>query len=216
MVIFSLVFGRFAQLPSDGFPYPIFTFVGLLPWQLFSRALSDASQSIVSNQQMVSKIYFPRIFLPASTVLASLVDFAIAFIILLGMMAYYGIAPTWRILVLPVFIVAAIFSALSVGMWLSAVNVQYRDIKYITPFIVQFWLYATPVAYSSSLFPEIWRPFLGLNPMAGVVDGFRWALLGQQIESTPLIYISLVTILVLLVGGLAYFQKMEQTFADVI
>ena len=216
MVVFSLIFGRFANLPSDGFPYPIFTYVGLLPWQLFSRALSDASQSLVSNQHMISKIYFPRIFLPASTVIASLVDFAIAFLILLGMMAFYGIAPTWRTLLLPVFILAALLSAMAVGMWLSAFNVKYRDIKYVTPFIVQFWLYATPVAYSSSLFPEAWRPILGLNPMAGVVDGFRWALLGQQVDSSPLIIVSLVTVVLFLAGGLFYFQKVEQTFADVI
>jgi lipopolysaccharide transport system permease protein len=216
MVVFSLVFGRFAQLPSDGFPYPVFTYVGLLPWQLFSRALSDASQSLVSNRQMVSKIYFPRIFLPASTVIASLVDFAIAFLILLVMMMFYDIAPTWRTLALPIFIFAALLSALAVGTWLSAINVKYRDIKYVTPFLVQFWLYATPVAYSSSLFPEAWRPFLGLNPMAGVVDGFRWALLGQEINSTPLMAVSLVTIVLFLLGGLIYFQNVEQTFADVI
>ena len=216
MVVFSVIFGNFAKLPSDGFPYPIFTYVALLPWQLFSRALSDASQSLVSNQHMVSKIYFPRIFLPSSTVLASMVDFGIAFVILFGMMAFYGIAPTWRMLTLPLLIIAAVLSAIAIGLWLSAINVKYRDIKYITPFLVQMWLYATPVAYSTALFPEEWRPLLGLNPMAGVVDGFRWALLGQEIHSSPLIVVSLVTMVVLLVGGLIYFQNTEQTFADVI
>jgi len=216
MVVFSVIFGNFAKLPSDGFPYPIFAYVGLLPWQLFARALSDASQSLVSNQHMVSKIYFPRIFLPTSSVLAGLVDFSIAFVILFGMMAVYGIAPTWRWLALPLLILAALLSAIAVGLWLSAINVKYRDIKYITPFLVQMWLYATPVAYSSALFPEKYRPLLGLNPMAGVVDGFRWALLGQEVNSSPLILVSLVTIAVLLIGGLIYFQNTEQTFADVI
>jgi lipopolysaccharide transport system permease protein len=216
MVVFSVIFGNFAKLPSDGFPYPIFAYVGLLPWQLFARALSDASQSLVSNQHMVSKIYFPRIFLPTSSVLAGLVDFSIAFIILFGMMAVYGIAPTWRWLALPLLIMAALLCAIAIGLWLSAINVKYRDVKYITPFLVQIWLYATPVAYSSTLFPEQWRPLLGLNPMAGVVDGFRWALLGQEVSSSPLIIVSLVTIVVLLIGGLIYFQNTEQTFADVI
>lgn len=216
MVIFSVIFGRFANLPSEGFPYPIFTYVGLLPWQLFSRALTDTSQSLVSNQQMVSKIYFPRIFLPSSTVISSLVDFGIALVILFVMMGFYQIELTWRILTLPLFMLAAIASALAAGLWLSAINVKYRDIKYITPFLVQIWLYATPVAYSSTLFPEAWRPLLGLNPMAGVVDGFRWALLGQEISSSPLILVSMIVILFVLVSGLVYFQNTEQTFADVI
>lgn len=216
MVIFSVIFGRFANLPSEGFPYPIFTYVGLLPWQLFSRALTDTSQSLVSNQQMVSKIYFPRIFLPSSTVISSLVDFGIALVILFVMMGFYQIELTWRILTLPLFMLAAIASALAAGLWLSAINVKYRDIKYITPFLVQIWLYATPVAYSSTLFPEAWRPLLGLNPMAGVVDGFRWALLGQEISSSPLILVSMIVILFVLVTGLVYFQNTEQTFADVI
>ncbi|QYK50465.1 MAG: ABC transporter permease [Anaerolineales bacterium] len=216
MVLFSVVFGRFANLPSDGFPYPIFTFAGLLPWQLFSRALSDASQSLVNNQQMVSKIYFPRIFLPMSNVLSSLVDFGVAFIILLIMMVSYEITPSWRMLALPIFILAAIACATAAGLWLSAINVKYRDIKYITPFLVQIWLYATPVAYSSSLFPEQWRLLLGLNPMAGVIDGFRWALLGQEMSSNNLILVSMFVTIVFLVSGLIYFQNTEQTFADVI
>lgn len=216
MVVFSVIFGRFANLPSDGFPYPIFTYAGLLPWQLFSRALTDASQSLVSNQQMVSKIYFPRIFLPSASVFSSLVDFGVAFLILFVMMLFYGIAPTWRILVVPLLILAAVACALAAGLWLSAINVKYRDVKYITPFLVQIWLYATPVAYSSSLFPESWRPLLGLNPMAGVVDGFRWALLGQDVSNTPLMAVSALAILIFFVGGLIYFQNTEQTFADVI
>lgn len=215
MVVISVVFGRFAGLPSEG-PYPIFTYAALLPWQLFSRALSGASQSLISNQQMVSKTYFPRIFLPASTTLSSLVDFTIAFIILLGLLFYYGLPLTWRLLTLPVFVFVALISALGVGIWLSALNVKFRDVKYATPFLEQLWFYATPVAYASTLFPESWRPFLGLNPMAGVVEAFRWAILGQDFQSGSMIVVSGVVTLVLFLGGLIYFQNAEQTFADVI
>ncbi len=216
MVVFSFIFGRLAKLPSEGVPYPVFSYVALLPWQLFSRALSDASMSLVNSQQMVTKIYFPRIFLPAASILSGLVDFGIAFVILLGLMFYYGITPTWAAISLPFFILLALTTAMAVGMWLAALNVKYRDVKYVTPFLVQFWLYATPVAYSSTLFPEKWRLLLGLNPMAGVVDGFRWAMLGQQAQISPLVYVSLVMVLVLFISGLIYFQRTELTFADVI
>lgn len=216
MVVFSVIFGRLAKLPSEGIPYPVFSYVALLPWQLFSRALSDASMSLVNSQQMVTKIYFPRIFLPAASILSSLVDFGIAFVILLGLMFYYGITPTWAVVSLPFFILLALTTAMAVGMWLAALNVKYRDVKYVTPFLMQFWLYATPVAYSSTLFPEKWRPLLGLNPMAGVVDGFRWAMLGQQAQIGSLVYVSLVMVLVLFISGLIYFQRTELTFADVI
>jgi len=216
MVVFSVVFGRLAKLPSEGIPYPVFSYVALLPWQLFSRALSDASGSLVNNQQMVTKIYFPRLFLPAASILSGLVDFGIAFLILLGLMFYYGIKPTWAIVTLPILILLALTTAMAVGLWLAALNVKYRDVKYVTPFLVQFWLYATPVAYSSTLFPEKWRPLLGLNPMAGVVDGFRWAMLGQQAQISTLVYISLIIVVILFISGLIYFQHTELTFADVI
>lgn len=216
MVIFSVIFGGLAKFPSDGIPYPVFSFTALLPWGLFSRALSDASMSLVNNQQMVSKIYFPRIFLPTAVILSGLVDFGISFVMLIGLMFFYGITPTWTIIALPLFLLLAIMTAMAVGIWLAALNVRYRDVKYMTPFLVQVWLYTTPVAYSSSLFPEKWRLLLGLNPMAGVIDGFRWALLGQQTQISHLVYVSTIMVLLLFVSGLVYFQRTEQTFADVI
>lgn len=216
MIVFSIIFGRLAKLPTDGIPYPVFSFAALLPWQLFSRALSDASGSLVGSQQMITKVYFPRLFLPAASVLSGLVDFAIAFVVLLGLMLYYDIQPTLAILTLPLFLLLALITAMAVGMWLSALNVRYRDIKYVTPFLIQFWLYATPIAYSSSLIPQEWRALYGLNPMAGVVDGFRWALLGQQVNTSPLILVSVAMVLALFISGLIYFQRMELTFADVV
>lgn len=216
MVIFNIVFGKLANLPSDGIPYPIFSFTALLPWQLFSRALTDASSSLVNNQQFVTKIFFPRIFLPASSILSGLVDFMISLIILCGMMFYYHITFSLRILVLPILVLFAMLTSLAVGLWLSAFNVRYRDVKFTLPFLVQIWLYATPVAYSSSLFPEKFRALLGLNPMAGVVEGFRWALLGQQSTLSPMVWVSVIVVVFLFVGGLLYFQRMESTFSDVI
>ncbi|MBT3321283.1 MAG: ABC transporter permease [Anaerolineae bacterium] len=216
MVIFSIVFGKLAKLPSEGFPYPIFTYTALLPWQLFSRSLSDASASLISNKHMISKIYFPRIFLPISSILSSLVDFFIAFLVLLGMMVYYEIAITWRILFLPAFLLLAVISALAAGLWLSALNVRYRDIKYVTPFLLRVWLYATPIAYTSSLIPKEWELVYGLNPMVGIVNGFRWAILGQSIELSSLAIISTSVVLMFFISGLFYFQRMEQTFADLI
>jgi len=216
MIVFSIIYGKLGKLPSDGIPYPVFSFAALLPWQLFSRALGDASSSLITNQNMVTKISFPRLFLPSSSVLSGLVDFGISFLVLIGLMFFYHIQFSWHVLMLPVFIFMALLSVMAVGLWLSALNVQYRDIKYVTPFLIQIWLYATPIAYSSSLIPKAWKPLYGLNPMTGVVDGFRWALLGQahQIDST--FYISMVIILVLFVSGLIYFQRMEQTFADLV
>lgn len=216
MVIFSIVFGRLAKLPTDGIPYPIFNYAALLPWQLFSRALSDASSSLVNNQQFVTKIYFPRIFLPAASVLSGLVDFFIALIILFLMMFFYHISITFRLLVLIPLILFTLISSLSVSLWLSAVNVKYRDVKYTLPFLMQAWLYATPIVYSSSMVPEKWRLIYGLNPMAGVVEGFRWALLGQQSELGPMIGVSLLIVIILFLGGLVYFQKMETSFSDII
>jgi lipopolysaccharide transport system permease protein len=216
MVVFSLIFGKLARMPTDGIPYPIFSFTALLPWQLFSRALSDASSSLVTSQTMITKVYFPRILLPLASILSGVVDFAIALVILIGMMFYYRIQPTWAVLTLPLFIVMALATAMAVGLWLSALNVLYRDVKYVTPFLINFWLYATPVAYSSSLIPEGWRSLYGLNPLAGVVEGFRWALLGQTLNVGSLIFVSAAAVVVLLVAGLIYFQRMELTLADMV
>jgi len=216
MVLFSVIFGRLAKLPTEGFPYPIFSYTALLPWQLFARALGDASSSLVSNQNMITKLYFPRLFLPASSILSGLVDFGIAFLVLLAMMFYYRIPLSWQVLLLPVFLMLTIITAMAAGMWLSALNVRFRDVKYVTPFLIQFWLYATPVAYASSLIPQKWQLLYGLNPMVGVVDGFRWALLGRSFELVPMFFISVVVVLVFFATGLIYFQRMEQTFADLV
>ena len=216
MVVFSIFFGRLAGLPSDGIPYPVFAYAALLPWQLFAHALQESGNSLVANQHLITKVYFPRLVIPVSAVLAGLVDFGIAFVVLLGMMFYYGIVPTAAALTLPLFLLLAIMTALAVGLWLSALNVQYRDVRYTIPFLTQFWLYATPIAYSSSLIPEQWRALYGLNPMAGVVEGFRWALLGKTGGVGPLVFVSALVVVVLLVGGLVYFRRMEKTFADVV
>lgn len=216
MIVFSLFFGKLAKISSDGFPYPVFTFCALIPWQLFAFALNESSNSLVSNERLVTKVYFPRLAIPIAGVLAGLVDFTIAFVVLLGMMLFYGIVPTPAILLLPLFVLLAIATALAVGLWLSALNVQYRDVRYTIPFITQFWLFITPIAYPSSLVPEQWRALYGLNPMAGVVEGFRWALLGAKSGNGPLMLVSAAVVLVLLVGGLAYFRRMERTFADVV
>ena len=215
MVIFSVIFGQLAKLPSDGIPYPIFTFTALLPWQLFAFALTNSSNSLVGSQSLVSKVYFPRLVIPIASVLPGLVDFAFSFLILLVMMVYYHIPMNARMLTLPLFLALALASALAVGLWLSALNVEYRDIRYVVPFLTLFWQYLTPVAYSASLIPEKWRLLYGLNPMTGVVEGFRWALLGNG-HINGLIWVSLTIIIVLLVSGLVYFKRMEATFADVI
>jgi lipopolysaccharide transport system permease protein len=215
MLVFSLFFGRLAKLPSDGIPYPVFTFCALLPWQLFAHALTESSNSLVANERLITKVYFPRLVVPLSAVLGGLVDFAVAFVILLVMMFYYGIVPTWAIVTLPAFILLAIMTALGVGLWLSALNVKYRDVRYTINFMIQFWLFATPVAYSSSIVPERWRALYGLNPMAGVVDGFRWALLGKQ-PPGAMLAVSCGVVIAILIGGLYYFRRMEQEFADVV
>lgn len=216
MVVFSVVFGAFAKIPSDGIPYPVFAFAALLPWQLFANALGGAGNSLVSSQSLITKVYFPRLIVPLAAVLAGLPDFAIAFVVLLGLMVWYGIVPTLAILTLPLFLLLALATALAVGLWLAALNVQYRDVRYTIPFLTQFWLYATPVAYPSSLVPPQWRALYGLNPLAGVVEGFRWALLGKTEAPGPLLFVSLATVLALLVGGLVYFQRVEGNFADVV
>ena len=216
MVVFSIFFGQLAKIPSDGIPYPIFTYCALLPWQLFAHALNESSNSLVANQGLITKVYFPRLIIPVAPVLAGLIDFGIAFLVLIGMMLFYGIIPTFAIVTLPLFLILAVATALSVGLWLSALNVQYRDVRYTIPFLTQFWLFATPVAYSSSLVPESWRALYGLNPMAGVVEGFRWALLGKTEGPGALLAVSIIVVVALLIGGLYYFRRMEKTFADVV
>jgi len=216
MVIFSIVFGKLAKIPSDGIPYPIFTYCALLPWQFFSHALVESGNSLVTNQSLVTKVYFPRLIIPAAAVLAGLVDFGIAFLVLIGMMFYYGITPTSAIWTLPLFLMLAVGAALGVSLWLSALNVRYRDVRYAIPFLTQIWFFASPIAYPSSLVPEMWRPLYGLNPMAGVVEGFRWALLGQEGHPGELLFVSIAIVALILIGGLYYFRHMERTFADVI
>lgn len=216
MVIFTIFFGRLAKIPSDGLPYPIFAFTALLPWQLFSRALTDASTSLVVNERLITKVYFPRLLVPASAVLASLVDFAIALILLVGMMFYYGIVPTGAVWTLPLFILLALMTALGIGFWLSALDANYRDVRYTLPFLTQLWLFATPVVYPASMVPDKWRLLYGLNPMAGVVEGFRWALLGKGGGPDPLLAVSAIAVLITFVGGLYYFSRMEETLADVV
>ena len=216
MVVFSIFFGRLAKVPSDGLPYPIFAYCALLPWQLFAHSLGEAANSLVGSQSLITKVYFPRLVIPISAVLAGVVDFAIAFVVLLGMILYYGIAPTAAVMTLPLFVLLAVATALTAGFWLSALNVQYRDVRYTIPFLTQFWLFASPVVYPSSLVPEQWRVLYGLNPMAGVIEGFRWALLGKGSGPGPMLVVSVLVTVVLLVSGAYYFRRMEKTFADIV
>ncbi len=216
MIVFSIFFGRLAKIQSEGVPYPVFAFAALLPWQLFAYSLTEASNSILSNQNLVTKVYFPRLAIPVASTIAGLVDFAIAFVVLLCIMAYYRIVPGLAIFFAPFFILLAIVTALSVGLWLSALNVKYRDVRYVIPFLTQIWMFATPVAYPSSLLPEPWHTLYGLNPMAGVVEGFRWMLLGTGTGPGPMLAVSVAAVIVLFVGGLWYFRKMESTFADIV
>lgn len=217
MIVFSIVFGKLANLPSDGAPYPILVFAAMLPWQFFANALSECSNSLISNANLISKVYFPRLVVPASAVIVSFVDFMISGIILLGLMAWYDFVPSWRILTLPLFIAIAFAAAMGAGLWLAALNVQYRDFRYIVPFIVQFGLYISPVGFSSRIVPEEWRVVYSLNPMVGVIDGFRWAILGGESHLYgPGFMVSLALVGVLFVTGILYFRKMERTFADVI
>ena len=216
MLVFTLFFGRLAKVPSDGIPYPLFSYTALLPWQLFAYALTESSNSIVANERLITKVYFPRLFVPMASILAGLVDFVIAFILVIGMMVWYGVRPTWAVLTLPFFVIFAMVTAFGVGLWLSALNVQYRDVRYTLTFIVQFWLIASPVAYSSTLVPARWRPFYGLNPMAGVIEGFRWALLGKTQAPGAMLWVSVIVVALVLIGGLYYYRRMEKTFADVV
>ena len=216
MVVFSVVFGGFAKIPSDGVPYPIFAFAGLLPWNYFAGAFSRAGNSLVGSANLITKVYFPRLVIPIAATLAGLVDFAVAFLILLGMMLYYGIRPTAVIWALPLFLLLALACALAIGLWLAALNVRYRDVSYLIPFLVQIWMYASPVAYPSSLVPDRWRALYGLNPMAGVVEGFRSALLGTTSLDWTMLALSVCIVIVLLISGGFYFRRTERTFADVV
>ena len=216
MVVFSIFFGKLAQMPSDGVPYPVFAYCGLLPWQFFAHALTESGNSLVASQNLITKVYFPRLVIPLAAVLAGTVDFGIAFIILIAMMVAFHVVPTPAVVTLPLFLLLALATALAVGLWLSALNVRYRDVRYTIPFLTQFWLFATPVVYPSSLVPEPWRALYGLNPMAGVVEGFRWALLGNAPAPGPLLAVSIAVVVVLLISGLSYFHQTERTFADVI
>ena len=216
MVIFSLFFGRLAKVPSDGLPYPVFSYAALVPWTFFANALVQASNSLVLNANMVKKIYFPRLALPIASVLAGVLDFVLAFVVLLGIMFYYGLVPTVNIVWLPLFLLLALLTSLGVGLWLAAMNVQFRDVHYTIPFLTQAWLFVTPIAYPSSLVPEPWRTVYALNPMAGVVEGFRWALLGTDTAPGKMIIVSSLVALILFITGAFYFRRMEQSFADVL
>jgi len=216
MVVFSVFFGKLAKVPSDGIPYPIFSYAALVPWTFFAQGLNQASNSLVRHSGLIKKVYFPRLALPIARLLAGTVDFVLAFITLLGMMLAYGIVPTVNVVWLPLFLLLALFTSLGISLWLSAMNVQFRDVGYTVPFIIQFWMFATPIAYPSSLLPEPWRTVYGINPMAGVVEGFRWALLGTETTPGPIVIASSLVALLLLISGAFYFRRMEKTFADVV
>lgn len=215
MVVFSIFFGKLAGIPSDGVPYPLFAFCGLIPWHLFSFSLTQAGNSLVAEQRLITKVYFPRIIIPLASVLTGVLDSLISLVVFMGLLVYFQVPITAKILLLPVLMFGAVLAALSVGIWLAALNVKYRDFRYTIPFLVQLWMFASPVAYPSSLVPEAWRSLYGLNPMAGIVEGFRWALIGTP-PPGGLIAVSIVTVLVLLTGGLFYFRRMEDHFADII
>ena len=216
MLVFTLFFGKLAHIPSEGLPYQVFVYAGLLPWMYFAASLQNATNTIVENQRVITKVYFPRLILPLSAVLSGLVDFGISFLIFVGMMFYYRIEPTLQILWLPAFLLLAILTAFGVGLWLSALNAIYRDVRYVLPFLVQLWLFASPVIYPPSLMSAKWRWLFGLNPMAGVIEGFRWSLAGRGMPPGRLILVSSGIMLVILLSGLAYFQNTETVIADVV
>ena len=224
MVVFTIFFGRLAKVPSGDLPYPIFSYTALLPWELFAKALSDAGRSLIQNRNMITKVYFPRLVIPVASVVSGVVDFALAFVVLIGMIIYYnsdlggnyGITPNYAVLTLPLFLLLAMITSLGVGLWLSALNVIYRDVNYILPFITQLWLFVTPIAYPSSMIPEKWQLIYALNPMAGVVEGFRWALLGMEPAPGPMVAVSTTIAVIILITGLFYFRRMERTFADLV
>ena len=216
MVVFSLFFGRLAKIPSDGIPYPLFAFAALVPWTFFANGLSLSSNSLVGSAELITKVYFPRLIIPVASILSGLIDFVIAFAVFFLMALYYGIYPTLSVILLPLFLLLGFTTALGVGLWLSALNVRFRDVRYIIPFLTQFWLFATPIAYPSSLLSEPWRTVYGINPMVGVVEGFRWALLGTDTAPGAMIIVSSLVALCLLVSGVFYFKRVEKYFADVI
>lgn len=217
MIVFTIIFGKLAKLPSEGVPYPILVFAAMLPWQFFSNSLSESSNSLITNANLLSKIYFPRIIMPTSSVIVSLVDFLISFIILSLLMIWYKFIPDWRIITLPFFLILALFASLGFGLWIAALNVKYRDFRYIVPFIIQFGLYISPVGFSSSIIPGKWRFLYSINPMVGVIDGFRWALLGQNVQIYwPGFFLSIGLTFLVFLYGLRYFRMTERTFADVI
>ena len=216
MVVFSVFFGKLAKMPSDDIPYPIFSYAALVPWTFFANGLSQSSTSLVASANLIKKVYFPRLVVPISSVISGAVDFVLAFVVLLGMMLYFGIVPTWNVVWLPLLLLLALVTSLGVGLWLTAMNVQFRDVRYAIPFLVQAWMFATPIAYPSSLLDEPWRTLYGINPMAGVVEGFRWALLGTETAPGPIVIVSALVAVGLLISGAFYFRRMEKTFADVV
>ena len=216
MVVFTIIFGYFAKIPSEGFPYPLFSFCALIPWTYFARSLSASSDSLVGSTNLISKVYFPRLILPMSGVLVGLVDFAVSFILLIAMMFWYGCYPNWGMVLLPVFLFLSMLTALGTGLWLTSLNVKFRDVKFVVPFLTQVWMYASPIIYPSSLIPERWRTIYALNPMVGIIEGFRWALLGQAAPNWTMMAVSCLVTLSLLFSGLVYFRNMERTFADMI
>jgi len=216
MIVYSIFLGRLARVPSDGIAYPVFVYTALVPWTFFSNALTTSSLSLIRHERVITKIYFPRLIIPISAIAAGLVDFGIAFVLLVGIVLFYGIVPTTAVVLLPLFMLLAAVTALAVSLWLSALNVQYRDVRYTVPFLTQVWMFMTPIIYPSSLVPERWHVLYGLNPMAGVVEGFRWSLLGQDNPSFSILLVSTAMTLLILIGGLYYFRRMEQTFADVV
>lgn len=216
MVVYSVFLGRLARVPSDGIAYPVFVYTALVPWTYFANALTQSSLSLIRHERVITRVYFPRLIIPLSAISAGLVDLGITFVLLVGIVIYYGIMPGVAILLLPLFVLLATVTALAVSLWLSALNVQYRDVRYTVPFLTQVWMFVTPVIYPSSLIPDRWHVLYGLNPMAGVVEGFRWSLLGQDNPSVPILIASAVMTIVILIGGLYYFRRMERTFADVV
>ena len=215
MVVFSIFFGKLAKIPSDGIPYPIFSYAALVPWTFFANGLNDSANSLVANANLIKKVYFPRIIVPFSSIVSGALDFMLAFLLLLVMMVYYGILPTAAVIWLPFLLLLALVTSLGVGLWLTALNVQFRDVRYAIPFLMQAWMFATPIAYPSSLLKEPWRTLYGINPMTGVVEGFRWALLGTNTAPGPIIFVSVFVASLLLISGVFYFRRMEKIFADV-
>ena len=216
MIIFTIIFGKIARLPSEGVPYAVFTYSALLPWQLFAYSLAQSSQSLVANEKLITKIYFPRIVIPMAPIFAGLFDFLISFAVFIAILVFYGITPGFALIYLPLFILLVVLTSLGVGLWLTALNVRFRDVRYTVPFLTQVWFYLTPVAYSATLIPESWQFVYRLNPMIGAVEGFRWALLNKAAPELSVLWVSAALSLVLLISGLFYFQKVEGEFADII